>query len=165
MSTNCNKEVITMGRARKVIDMQIGNISKQKKLNRKMQEEKIKIDRDALMAGAPSWLSERAAAEYNRVVREAAAIDMLDNLDMSVLAIYADNYDRYLDAAEYLQENGQTYEGRGGPVMSPYVKIAESASNQIMKCSTKLGLATTDRLKLIVPEKESKEVNKFLKYV
>lgn len=154
-----------MGRARKVIDMQIGNISKQKKMNRKMQEEKIKIDRDALMNGAPSWLSERAAAEYNRVVREAAAIDMLDNLDMSVLAIYADNYDRYLDAAEYLQKNGQTYEGRSGPVMSPYVKIAESASNQIMKCSTKLGLATTDRLKLIVPEKESKEVNKFLKYV
>lgn len=154
-----------MGRARKVIDMQIGNISKQKKMNRKMQEEKIKIDRDALMNGAPSWLSERAAAEYNRVVREAAAIDMLDNLDMSVLAIYADNYDRYLDAAEYLQKHGQTYEGRSGPVMSPYVKIAESASNQIMKCSTKLGLATTDRLKLIVPEKESKEVNKFLKYV
>lgn len=154
-----------MGRARKVIDMQIGNISKQKKMNRKMQEEKIKIDRDALMNGVPSWLSERAAAEYNRVVREAAAIDMLDNLDMSVLAIYADNYDRYLDAAEYLQKNGQTYEGRSGPVMSPYVKIAESASNQIMKCSTKLGLATTDRLKLIVPEKESKEVNKFLKYV
>lgn len=154
-----------MGRARKVIDMQIGNISKQKKMNRKMQEEKIKIDRDALMNGAPSWLSERAAAEYNRVVREAAAIDMLDNLDMSVLAIYADNYDRYLDAAECLQKNGQTYEGRSGPVMSPYVKIAESASNQIMKCSTKLGLATTDRLKLIVPEKESKEVNKFLKYV
>lgn len=154
-----------MGRARKVIDMQIGNISKQKKMNRKMQEEKIKIDRDALMNGAPSWLSERAAAEYNRVVREAAAIDMLDNLDMSVLAIYADNYDRYLDAAEYLQKNGQTYEGHSGPVMSPYVKIAESASNQIMKCSTKLGLATTDRLKLIVPEKESKEVNKFLKYV
>lgn len=154
-----------MGRARKVIDMQIGNISKQKKMNRKMQEEKIKIDRDALMNGAPSWLSERAAAEYSRVVHEAAAIDMLDNLDMSVLAIYADNYDRYLDAAEYLQKNGQTYEGRSGPVMSPYVKIAESASNQIMKCSTKLGLATTDRLKLIVPEKESKEVNKFLKYV
>lgn len=154
-----------MGRARKVIDMQIGNISKQKKMNRKIQEEKIKIDRDALMNGAPSWLSERAAAEYNRVVREAAAIDMLDNLDMSVLAIYADNYDRYLDAAEYLQKNGQTYEGRSGPVMSPYVKIAESASNQIMKCSAKLGLATTDRLKLIVPEKESKEVNKFLKYV
>ena len=94
-----------MGRARKVIDMQIGNISKQKKMNRKMQEEKIKIDRDALMKGAPSWLSERAAAEYNRVVREAAAIDMLDNLDMSVLAIYADNYDRYLDAAEYLQKS------------------------------------------------------------
>lgn len=47
-----------MGRARKVIDMQIGNISKQKKMNRKMQEEKIKIDRDALMNGAPSWLSE-----------------------------------------------------------------------------------------------------------
>ena len=154
-----------MGRARKVIDMQVGNISKQKKLNRKMQEEKIKIDRDALTAGAPSWLSERAAAEYNRVVREAESIDMLDNLDMAVLAIYADNYDRYLDAAEYLRENGQTYKGKFGPSMSPYVKIAESAANQLMKCSTKLGLSTTDRLKLIVPEKESKEVNKFLKYV
>lgn len=46
---------------------------------------------------------------------------------------------------------------------SPYVNIADKAAAMIMRCSSKLGLATTDRLKLIIPEKEEKPANKFIK--
>ena len=35
----------------------------------------------------------------------------------------------------------------------------------IMKCSTKLGLSVSDRLKLVVPNTDKMEENKFLSYV
>ena len=154
-----------MARPRKVVDISTGKIGKQARVARQVAESKIKIDRKQLETGAPSWLCDGAAQEYNRVVREAGKIGLLDNLDMVVLAIYADNYARYVTASIEMRRSGLTVEGKFADVPSPYVAIADKAAAQIQKCSTKLGLATTDRLKLIVPEKEEKSVNKFLKYL
>ena len=154
-----------MARPRKVVDISTGKIGKQARVARQVAESKIKIDRKQLETGAPSWLCDGAAQEYNRVVREAGKIGLLDNLDMVVLAIYADNYARYVTASIEMRRSGLTVEGKFADVPSPYVAIADKAATQIQKCSTKLGLATTDRMKLIVPEKEEKSVNKFLKYL
>ena len=154
-----------MARPRKVVDISTGKIGKQARVARQVAESKIKIDRKQLETGAPSWLCDGAAQEYNRVVREAGKIGLLDNLDMVVLAIYADNYARYVTASIEMRRSGLTVEGKFADVPSPYVASADKAATQIQKCSTKLGLATTDRLKLIVPEKEEKSVNKFLKYL
>lgn len=151
------------GRPCKIVDISTGKIGKQARLNRKIQEEKIKLDRSALESGAPSWLNPLAAEEYTRVVTEAKKINLFDNLDLSVLAIYADSYSRYVDAAQKIQELGMTISNETGKVfLSPYIIIADKAASQILKCSTKLGLSVTDRLKLIVPTKEEKSVNKFL---
>ena len=154
-----------MARPRKVVDISTGKIGKQARVARQVAESKIKIDRKQLETGAPSWLCDGAAQEYNRVVREAGKIGLLDNLDMVVLAIYADNYARYVTASIEMRRSGLTVEGKFAETPSPYITIADKAATQIQKCSTKLGLATTDRLKLIVPEKEDKQVNKFLKYL
>ena len=64
-----------------------------------------------------------------------------------------------------MKENGLTVEGKKGEMPSPYIKIAGEAATQIQRCSTKLGLAATDRLKLIVPTEEEKSVNKFLHFL
>lgn len=154
-----------MGRPRKVVGISKGKIGKESRLNRQIQEGKLKVDRDALEAGAPDWLPDRAAREYNRVVFEAGKIDLLDNLDLAVLAIYAENYSRYIDAVISMQQDGLTVEGKFGDIPSPYVRIASEAAKQILQCSTKLGLAATDRLKLIVPTKEEKKTNKFLQFM
>lgn len=153
------------GRPRKVVGISTGKIGKEKRLNRKIQEEKLKLERDQLEKGAPSWLSPLAQEEYMRVVQEAGKVRLLDNLDLAVLAIYADNYDRYVQASSALQEYGLTMESRKGEIPSPYIKIAGDAAMQIQRCSTKLGLAATDRLKLIVPTEEEKSVNKFLRFL
>lgn len=153
------------GRPRKIIDISTGKIGKQEKLNRKIQEEKIKLDRSQLEGGAPFWLDKTAAEEFNRVVAEAKKINLWDNLDLTVLAIYADNYSRYITAINSIREHGLTATSRGAFIVSPYVEIMDKAATQILKCSTKLGLAITDRLKLIVPTKEEKKVNKFLGYL
>ena len=161
------KEVIEMGgRPRKVVDISTGKIGKKKRINRKIQEEKLRLERDQLESGAPAWLSPFAAEEYMRVVQEAGKVNLLDNLDLAVLAIYADNYDRYIDASCALQRQGLTVMGKHEEKPSPYIKIANDAAVQIQRCSTKLGLAATDRLKLIVPtQAEEKPVNKFLRFL
>ena len=153
------------GRPRKVVGIATGKIGKQKRINRKIQEEKLKLERDQLEVCAPSWLSEFAQEEYMRVVQEAGKIHLLDNLDLVMLAIYADNYDRYVTASRALQDDGLTVESKKGEKASPYIKIAADAATQIQRCSTKLGLAATDRLKLIVPTTEEKSVNKFLRFL
>lgn len=153
------------GRPRKVVEISTGKIGKQKRLNRKIQEENIKLDRKALEVGAPYWLSEDAAAEFNRVVAEAKKINLFDNLDMAFIAIYADCYNKYVIATRKIKEYGMTIEVKGQLHPSPYFLIADKMATQIMKCSAKLGLSVTDRLRLIVPTKEEKEPNSFLEFL
>lgn len=154
------------GRPRKAVGVSTGKIGKEKRLNRKIQESKIRVDRLQLEEGAPDWLSPEAAEEYMRIVHEAGKIDLLDNIDRVFLAIYADNYDRYTKASAALQKEGLTVMTENGEFPSPYIKIASVAATQIHRCSTKLGLAATDRLKLIVPTAtDDKPTNKFLKYL
>ena len=153
------------GRPRKVVDISTGKVGKQERLNRKIQEEKIKLDRETLEVGAPAWLNDDAAAEYNRVIAEAKKIHLFDNLDLAFLAIYADSYSNYVKASEKIRELGLSTEVNGKVYPSPFILIAEKMATQILKCSTKLGLAVTDRLKLIVPTQEEKSVNKYLKYL
>lgn len=154
------------GRPRKVVDISTGKIGKEAKEARKEAEKKIKLDRDQLTP--PEWLSDTARDEFLRVVTEAATIDHLDNLDLGVLAIYANAYASFVEVSEMIQQTGHlgTRENNFGTyhTVHPLLQAQEKYVKQIMQCSTKLGLATTDRLKLIVPVKEESEVNKFLKY-
>jgi len=156
--------MIGMARPRKVVSMQTGHRTAKEKATREKGEKRIKAKADAL--SPPDWLSEVAALEFTRVVSEAAQVGMLDNLDLSVLAVYADNYGQYVAAASYLNEHGQVVKTQNGyKTPSPWLKVKDSAAKNIFSCSTKLGLAVTDRLKLITPVKEEKTVNKFIKFL
>lgn len=155
-----------MGRACKIVEMSTGKRGKKEKLNRKRQQEELKTDRNLIEAGPPDWLDETAAAEYSRVVDEAAKLPLYDNLDYSTLAIYAAAYSQYVEAYKHLRYEGYTtITNTGTESVSPWVGIADKAAAQIFKASTKLGLAVTDRLKLIVPGKEEAAANKFMKYL
>lgn len=157
------------GRPRKKTAVATGKIGKQAAASRMRQEEELKLERDSL--APPAWLNAEAAAEFSRVVEEAGRIDILDNLDLAVLAIYANAYTMYVQTAKKIAKFGLTgkretlygtYE-----VISPYVVAQDKYVKQIMLCSSKLGLATTDRLKLIVPtsDAEVKQENKFIRFV
>lgn len=150
------------GRPRKIVDISTGKIGKQKIKNRQEQEKKIKLTRKMLEVKPPEWLDEVAQEEFRRVVDEAKKINLFDNLDLAILAIYADSYSRYKKCVEQINTDGMIIFAEGGKFApSPYVKLADMLATQIQKCSTKLGLFTTDRLKLIVPTKEEIKQNKF----
>lgn len=153
------------GRPRKVVALSTGKIGKAEKLKRQAQESAVKIDRDDLERGAPDWLTERAKEEYLRVVREAAKVPFLDNLDKHIVAMYADAVDKYISAAEKLHKFGDVIKTDAGLTVSPYLAVQKKAEDTIFKCSSRLGLATTDRLRLIVPKVEEKPENKYLKFL
>ena len=130
------------------------------------QEKKLKLDRDELMV--PHWLQDDLIAhnEFVRVVNEAGSIDLLDNLDLSIPAIYCKAYSSYVACTHMIDEKGFVGKGKDGfEKISPYVTAQIKYTETIFKCSSKLGLATTDRLKLIVPIKNDEKENKFLKYL
>ena len=161
------KELLLMGgRQKKSASVATGKIGKEAIQAKLTQEEKLKLSRKGLTP--PSWLDAFAAEEFSRVVDEAGNINLLDNLDLSILAVYSNAYSRYIEATKFINENGITgdRETKYGiqEVVSPYVLAQEKYVKQIMQCSTKLGLATTDRLKLIVPCEEMPATNKYLKY-
>lgn len=153
-----------MGRPRKVIDISSGKIGKENIKNRQEAEKKLKAERDDLIA--PDWLSENAKIEFNRVVGECDKISILDNLDLGVLAIYCNAYDGYIETTKKLEVEGLVKKKmtKTGEIefINPLVNVQEKYVKYIMQSSAKLGLATTDRLKLVVPVKEEKPENKFI---
>lgn len=132
-----------------------------------MQESKLKLERDELVP--PDWLDDFAREEFSRVVLEAGMINILDNLDLAVLAIYANAYSHYVTLTLKIAAEGYTHRRETTTdtyeVVSPYVLAQEKYIKQIMTCSTRLGLATTDRLKLVVPMAEEEPENKFLRLI
>lgn len=153
-----------MARPRKTLEATKKNLTKEEIRQRQEGENKIKLDNKNLKA--PAYLSETAKLEFARVVEEASKIEILDNLDLSILAIYCNAYSQYLEITAEIQREEITYRYvTEDNKISPLINAQDKIIKQIMTCSSKLGLATTDRLKLIVPTKEESETNKYLRYL
>lgn len=157
-----------MGRPRKVIAMHTGAHTKKERESRTRQEKELKLGREQLVP--PGWLSSRAAEEFARVVDEAGKADILDNLDLSVLAIYADAWDKFINLDDKIKKEGEIVKVKG--VKSTYTKVNPAVVAQsiyvdrIYKASAKLGMTATDRLKLVVPVKEEKKgTNPYFKFL
>lgn len=157
-----------MTRARKITSLNTAKMGKTERASREAQEKSLKLGRDKLKA--PAWLDFDAKKEFMRVVEECAKIDILDNLDVGILAIYANAWSNYTQLVMQIREKDANIGRKENSFgvyecPSPYLDAQMKYVKQIMSCSAKLGLATTDRLKLVVPVKEEKKVNKFIKYL
>ena len=82
------------------------------------------------------------------------------------MAIYCNAYDGYIETTKKLEIEGLVKKKmtKTGEIefINPLVNVQEKYVKYIMQSSAKLGLATTDRLKLVVPVKEEKPENKFI---
>ncbi len=155
-----------MPRPRKTTATTKKHLTKAEITNISSQEKKLKLGRGDLVT--PAWLQDDLVAhnEFVRIVTEAGTIDLLDNLDLSILVMYCKAYSSYVECTKMISEHGYVGVGKDGiEKISPYVTAQIKYTETIFKCSSKLGLSTTDRLKLIVPKKDESETNKYLKYV
>ena len=108
---------------------------------------------------APSFLSKEAREEFDRVVRAYEQLGTLDTLDLATLAIYADAWANYEKLAEIIDKYGpvtvkRKVTGKTEIEPNPALAVQSDYVKRIMQCSLKLGMATTDRLKLAVPKEE-----------
>ena len=147
-----------MGRQKKVAAATKKHLSKREKELREKQEKAIKVDRNLEV---PEALQDDpiAVEEFIRIRDAAEKIDLWDDLDLSVLTIYCKSYSSYLEVTRAIELNGYVVDGK-----SPWVTAQSRYIDTIFRCSAKLGLSTTDRLKIVVPEAEAEE-NKFIKYI
>lgn len=156
------------GRPRKPVSQCTGQMSKAEKEERLEQEEKLKAPNDKVEA--PSWLSEEAKKEFERVSKDLVKLDLIANIDTAILAIYADAYSNYVHLTKEIQKVGTVMEytnagGNTNKTVTAEVLAQNKYIDVIMKCSSKLGLSISDRLKLIVPTKEDKPKNKFADFL
>lgn len=154
------------GRNKKAVESLAGHRTKKELQERKQAQSKMKGNTDKIFC--PQWLDDTAKEEFERVSEELKAIDLICNIDTTILAIYCDAYSNYVQLTQAIQTNGaiQYYvntKGEENKVVSAEVMAQNKYIDTIMKCSSKLGLSISDRLKLIIPEKDTKE-NKFAKF-
>ena len=152
-----------MGRQKKVTAATKKHLSKREKELREKQEKAIKVDRNLEV---PEAIQDDpiAVEEFVRIRDAAEKIDLWDDLDLSVLTIYCKSYSSYLEVTRAIELNGYVVDGKHGERISPWVTAQSRYIDTIFRCSAKLGLSTTDRLKIVVPEAEAEE-NKFLSLI
>lgn len=161
-----------MGRDRKVVAMNRKHLTKEEIEERQRAERVYRLNQDQLKP--PEYLSETAKAEFERIKNQAF---WLDNLDLNDLTLYCFCNDRLTEILKSYSEvdaegNSQippevielSSEGGTKLVANPIRKAIRDYHSEIRRLSSKLGITTVDRLKLVAPAKEEKK-NKFAKFL
>lgn len=104
-------------------------------------------------AGIPAaseFLSDKAKAEFARVVEELAAIPgHLQQVDLSVVETYAQAYaDRARLEGEIRTEGDTLVSDKGNAYMNPKVGVLSSVCNRLKDSSARLGFSPSDRARV-----------------
>ncbi|GAA0093049.1 hypothetical protein UT300009_30790 [Paraclostridium bifermentans] len=105
---------------------------------------------------------EVAVKEYLRIVAELEKVDLITNVDIGMLGIYADSYSKYVESTmcmrnqplviEYTNKGGET-----NPVANPYIKVQQQYAEKMMKLSSSFGLDPASRSKIAHLQPSNKE--------
>lgn len=106
---------------------------------------------------APDWLSEDARKVWDRVKRQLRGIELLDNLDVEMLAIYCDAVARYRQFSR-----GMVVEREDGSIVGSdeVIKTAQAWARIVAAYADKLGLSPAARARL-AKRKADEEVDPF----
>jgi P27 family predicted phage terminase small subunit len=100
----------------------------------------------------PPELGEVARREWNRLVGELAALQLLTNLDRAALAAYCGAYAMWAEATEAIQKFGTMVKSPSGyPVQSPYVSIANRQTEIMIRIASEFGFTPASRSRLSTP--------------
>ena len=140
-----------MGRPRKPISLQKGNLTVITAQNRRDEEERIETDADQLKR-PPDWLIDDVAKkEWRRVVKALWLIDLIGNVDKNNLGGYCNAFANYVKATNILRE--QSYyidrETRTGVIVvkNPMVDIQRTYAEEMRRFAALCGLTLDARLK------------------
>lgn len=151
-----------MGRPRKIISMQTGNIKKDIRAKREYEESLVKTDKDELEKLPSSvFLDATAKREYERVRKNLQSIDIIGNLDRNSMIVYANAYSMYLQALKETKKKDfcPTVKTSSGEKPNPVYAILEQAKKDMDTSGSALGMSASSRLKIASEKAKGQEEN------
>lgn len=150
-----------MGRGRKAVATQKGNINKADKERMMDEEECVTVGKEQL-SRAPSWLiDDEAKKEWKRLIKEMDKIEIIGNLDRNNLIGYCNAYANYKKATKELQKAPFCVEKntRNGvvTVRNPLIDIQKLYAEEMRKFASLCGLTIDSRLKAATTKTQKKE--------
>ena len=101
------------------------------------------------MPSCPAELGPLAKREWKRISQHLSAMGLLTTIDRAALALYCDNYGRWLEAIKALQQYGVVIKSPNGyPMQSPYVAIANKAGEQVRLLLAEFGMSPASRVRV-----------------
>lgn len=151
-----------MGSSQKNVTALQGHYSKKQIQDRLEREKSLAGDSDNIIIPMFIENDEIAVAEYKRIVEELRKVNLVTNVDTTMLGIYADCYSKYVESTicmtnqpllvDYTNKGGET-----NSVPNPYIKIQQQYMQLLMKLSEKYGLDASSRSKLASVQPSDKE--------
>lgn len=155
-----------MGRARKPLNMQKGNLTVDRQNEIGMAEEMVTVGREQLEKLPTSLVDSVAKKEYKRVVTELNKVNVVGNLDLNNIVGYANAYSYYLKSTKELKKQSLTverYTKTGDMYMAenPLINIQKKYAEEMRKFSALCGLTIDSRLKAATVQlgKESDDID------
>jgi P27 family predicted phage terminase small subunit len=97
----------------------------------------------------PPMLSGDALTEWKRLTPLLAAVGLISQLDLAVLASYCQAWARWIDAERQLAATGLIIKAPNGyPMNSPYLAIANKAMEQLRQLAEQIGLSGSARSRI-----------------
>lgn len=116
-------------------------------------ENRLKGNKDRLTP--PDFIEKDsiALAKFNSLIKELSEVDIINNVDIDLLAVYSDCWSKYVRATKLLalQDLVEEQENKMGMLVktqNPYIKIQNTYSDKMMKISNLFGLSPADRSKI-----------------
>lgn len=101
------------------------------------------------MPTPPANLTEAAVVEWNRVAPELFTAKILTNADRGALAIYCQAWADWVEARNHIiGAKKVVLSPNGYEMQSPWVAIANKASEKLVKIASEFGLTPASRVRL-----------------
>lgn len=117
---------------------------------RKKQEVKVKAKSDNIKP--PSYLKGKQKGEFKKIAKQLIELKIMSNLDVDALARYIIARDCYLQVVQTINEQPELI------LDKDTAKIKDTYFKECRQASSDLGLDISSRGKLVVPTKQTEEV-------
>src|ERR671931_1875478 len=116
------------------------------------KDPKLVESKSELILECPPELGPLARQEWDRLLRELTASDLLKNVDRGPLALYCAAYALWAEATDALQKYSAMMKSPSGyPIQSPYVSIANRQAEIMMRIASEFGFTPASRSRIAMP--------------
>ena len=103
-----------------------------------------------------------ATNEWRRVAPLLRRIGVISEAERSALTALCQQWSRYLDAHQRVRKGGMVIDGDKGPVVSPYLSVADKALDHCKKLWIELGLTPSGRSRISALVETEPKVSKWV---